>query len=425
MKSSIARRLIKPIAVGALIFYAFSGVSSLLNYAFYPVISRFVSIEEYGEIQFLVSMFTQLAVGFVVLNILAIIIGTEIKNSIQQKSALRSLNIVASGVSALIVIIGSTVLVAQQDNLGITSNIAIIALGLSLLINVPFTIAVGKLQGNNQFVASGVVSMLGALLKLIFSVVFVMLGYGVAGALFGIFAGMTVSLVIIEIINLRTKPHEKLNFTSKRFLLFSKHHFTQLSFVKNRAAVALIAVTVITLLSAADSITSRIVLSASDAGHYASVATIAKIILAATSPLMWLALPPALQHSSKVIFKYIFLALMVSVIATICFSIAPLFFTQTIIGVDPKQFQGLVPIASIGMTLCAIGFIVLTATICMGYLKTISITLIVTVISYFATIILLSPSSGSLVASLIGQVVASTCLILGLLPKLFTTKNNS
>ena len=418
MKLSITRRLIKPIATGAFIFYVFSGISSLLNYAFYPVISRFVSVVEYGEIQFLVSMFTQLAVGFVVLNILAIIISTELKNGVEQRKALRSLNVVASFVSMLIVAVGVTLLILQRDNLGITTNSAIIALGLSLLINVPFTIAVGKLQGNNKFIASGVVSMLGALLKLVFSLFFVMLGYGVTGALFGIFAGMTVSLTIIEIINVRTKTNQKIS-------VFSKHRLVQLSFVKNRAVVALIAVTLITLLSAADSITSRIVLTNVDAGHYATVATVAKIILFATSPLMWLALLPALQHNNKLILKYLAVAVAMSITATVCFSIAPLFFTQTIMGIDPKQYISLVPIAAIGMTLCATAFIILAATICMGYLRTISITLAVSASCYFATILLASPLTGPLIASLIGQIIASTCLIVGLLPKLLSIKNNS
>ena len=422
MKSSITRRLIKTIIAGAFIFYLFSGVSSLLNYAFYPVISRFVNVDEYGEIQFLVSMFTQLAVGFVVLNILAIIIGTELKNKAEQEKALRSLNIIASSVSALIVAIGSIILITQRENLGISTNSAVIALGLSLLINVPFTVAVGKLQGNNKFVASGIISMLGALLKLIFSVLFVILGYGVTGALFGIFAGMAISLIIIEVINANTKKDKKSIIIPQRLLFFSKHHFAQLAFIKNRAAVALIAMTVITLLSAADSITSRLVLNSVDAGHYASVATIAKIILAATSPLMWLALPPALQHNNKLIFKYLLIALSVSIIATICFSVAPLFFTHTIIGVDPKQFVQFVPIASIGMTLCAVSFIVLTATICMGHLRAISITLLVTVISYFATTLIMSPLTDPLLASLLGQIIASICIIVGLGPKLFFSK---
>src|SRR4051812_347764 len=158
MNESSRKTLVQKILAGSLIFYIFSGISSLLNYAFYPVVARFVDVTAYGEIQFLVSMFTQLSVGFVVLNILAIIISAELVGKDKQHTAIRNLNVAASIVIFLIVCIGSTILYINQNSLGFHDNTAIIALGVSLFVNVPFTIAIGKLQGNNMFVSSGVVS---------------------------------------------------------------------------------------------------------------------------------------------------------------------------------------------------------------------------------------------------------------------------
>ena len=420
MKSSIARRLVKPIAAGALIFYVFSGISSVLNYAFYPVIARFVTVAQYGEIQFLVSMFTQLAVGFVVLNILAIIIGAELKNTDEQKKATHSLTVISTFITGIIIVAGAIILIGQKNTLNISESSAVFALCLSLLVNVPFTIAIGKLQGNNRFVASGVISMLAAFLKLLFSVSFVALGYGVTGAIFGIFIGMAVSLGIVEIINLRTQKAVNPN----RQPILRKHHLVQLIFIRDRAIVALIAVTLITLLSAADSITSRIVLSGTEAGHYAAVATIAKMILAATSPLMWLALPPAIQNNSKTVLRYISVALIVSIIASICFIATPSFFAHTIIGVDPKTYTDLISIATIGMTLCATAFIVLTAAICMGYLRSIIITMTLATLLYFTTILALESSVGPLVSSLYGQIIGSLGIIIGLMPKLLFSRRS-
>jgi O-antigen/teichoic acid export membrane protein len=413
MKSSITSRLIKLITTGALIFYIFSGVSSVLNYAFYPIIARFVSVGEYGEIQFLVSMFTQLAVGFVVLNILAIIIGVELKDPRDQRKAAHSLNVVAGTVTTCIVIIGSSILLAQKATLGLTSTSAIIALGLSLLINVPFTVAVGRLQGNGMFMASGVVSMLGALFKLAFSLLFVVLGYGVAGAIFGIFIGMAVSLVVIEVLNylkVKQPPH----FT----FLPTRNHLAQLAFIKKRAVVALVSITVITLLSAADGITSRIILTSTQAGQYAAIATVAKMILAVTSPLMWLALPPAIQRDKKRVFRYVIIALCISLGATLLFSLAPNFFTMTIIGVEAKSYISLLSLASIGMTLCATAFILLTTAVCLGYLKRVLYTTLIVIVIFFTTMIIISSISSTLVAALYAQVAASLCFIVALTPKL-------
>lgn len=413
-------RLIKFASAGALIFYASSGIASLLNYAFYPVIARFVSVAQYGEIQFLVSMFTQLAVGFVVLNILAIIIGAELRDDSKQKKAMHSLTVVASGVTSVIVVTGVIVLISQKDTLNLQHTAAIIALGLSLLVNVPFTIAIGKLQGNDRFIASGVISVLGSFLKLLFSVVFVALGYGVTGAIFGIFAGMAACLIIIELFNHYTIQPQT---GHPRQPLLHKNHLTRLSFIKSRAVIALIAVTLITLLSAADSIVSRVVLTEADAGHYAAVATVAKMILAATSPLMWLALPPAIQHNNKLVSKYIAATLLLSITATLGFIVAPSFFTHTIIGVDPKEFIGLMPLAAVGMTLCSVAFIILTAAVCIGRLQGIITILLFTTILFVATFLVCSPAFGPLTASLCAQIAASAYILAGLTPKLFLIKN--
>lgn len=416
MKSTSTKQLAKRIATGSLIFYVFSGLSSLLNYAFYPTISRFVSVSEYGEIQFLVSTFTQFAVGFVVLNILAIIIGTEIKDQKQQKNTLAALNLVSSLVVILISIFGSSLLFTQREAFTLTSNGAIVALGLSLLINVPFTIAIGKLQGNGQFIASGVVSVLGAFFKLIFSVLFIILGFGVAGAILGIFVGMAVSLAIVELVALKSKS------THKPSRLLKRRSIVTLKFIQNRAIVALVAITFITLLSAADSITSRIVLNSVEAGHYAAVATVSKMILAASSPLMWLALPPAIRGNHTLVLRYIGLTLAIGICALIIFSLTPVFFTSVIIGVDAQDFLSLLPFASIAMIACSTAFIVLTVTICLGHLRRVVFATILASISYVAIISLSITSDIPLVTSILGQLVCSSILIVVLSPCILNGK---
>ena len=255
--------------------------------------------------------------------------------------------------------------------------------------------------------------MLAALFKLIFSLLFVILGYGVAGAIFGIFTGMVACLVIVAIINFfATTPSKQDKIRS------AKHLFSRLMFVRNRAIVALIVITVITLLSTADSIISRIVLTSTEAGQYAAVATIAKMILAATSPLMWLALPAAVHRNNKIILKYIGIAFAISLAATGVFMLAPVFFTNVIIGIDAKHYTSLLGPAALGMSLCAVAFITLAATVCLGYLKRCLIVTLVSMAAFFITLLLISPTQGLLIAALYGQMTASFCFIAGLMPKL-------
>jgi O-antigen/teichoic acid export membrane protein len=405
MNATLKKSLFKKILAGSLIFYIFSGVSSLLNYAFYPVIARFVTTSQYGEIQFLVSMFTQLAVGFVVLNILAIVISTEIAAQKDQRRAIRSLNLVSCAIILLIVIIGSLVLYLNQSALGFTDSTAILALGASLVINVPFTVAIGRLQGNGKFMASGVISMLGAFFKLAFSVLFVMIGWGVTGAILGIGIGMLVSLIIIEIASAKI-PKEQWSFSPKTAL-------STLRFIRKRAVIAMLAITVITLLSTADSIVSRLVLNSHMAGQYAAVATLAKVILAATSPLMWLALPPAVARDKRSILLFSGIALGISTLAWMAFGLFPEFFLHILLGIEAGAFVSLLSPAAFAMALCSVAFIAISVSICAGALKNALFSTLFAVASYFIVYLTFSQAIGSIQASIYAQMAGSLCFIIG------------
>lgn len=405
MSATLKKSLFKKILAGSLIFYIFSGVSSVLNYAFYPVISRFVSTGQYGEIQFLVSMFTQLAVGFVVLNILAIVISTEINSQKDQQRAIRSLNLLSSSIILLIVLAGSLILYLNQSALGFSESTAILALGASLVINVPFTVAIGRLQGNGRFMASGIISMLGAFFKLAFSVIFVLMGWGVTGAILGIGIGMLAALVVIEIAS-RNIPKERWDVSPKKALAV-------LSFIRKRAIVALIAMTVITLLSTADSIVSRLYLNSHMAGQYAAIATLAKVILAATSPLMWLALPPAVARDKKKILLFSTIALGVSLFAWLTFSLFPEFFLHILLGINAGGFVQLLGPASFAMALCSIAFIAISASICVGALRNAFLSTVLAVAAYFFVYLVFSRSIGAIEASIYAQMAGSLCFISG------------
>jgi O-antigen/teichoic acid export membrane protein len=405
MKAISRQTLIRHILTGSLIFYIFSGVSSLLNYAFYPVIARFVSTSEYGEIQFLVSMFTQFSVGFVVLNILAIIISAKITEPARQKVAIHSLNVISSSVILLIVAIGSGLLYGNMENLGLTSASALLALAFSLFINVPFTIAIGQLQGNDKFISSGVISMIATLLKLIFSTVFVLIGFGVTGAILGIALGMLTTLVITMIINSKSSNSSALSFRAV--------NIRELTFIREQALMAMLAVTAVTLLSSADGIVSRIILSSEEAGKYAAIATISKMILAATSPLMWLALPPAVKRDRVQIIKFTLLTVFVSFILGVIFSIFGGFLTNSLLGIDAGAYTNLIPLSSLAMGVCSVAFVLISISICLSHLYHAAITTIISIGLFFLTFYSLTEQTGPLYATLYAQIAAGICFIIG------------
>lgn len=400
--------LFKKFLAGSLIFYALSGMTSLVNYLFYPVIARFVSVAEYGEVQFLMSMFTQLSVGFIVLNILAIVVSVKIASQEKQQEAISTLNSVSQIVALVIAAAGVTLLITAQQSLSLSSTWPIILLGIGLLANVPFTIVIGRLQGNGKFITSGVISLASVIIKLLASLLLAILGYGVAGIIAGIAIGLLAAWLIGEsMIHFGRKPRHILHIFKHRLRL------SDISFLKHYAGSALFAITVLTLLSSADSIVSRVVLNSHDAGQYASIATITKTLLAIATPIMWLALPAAVNKDVRGIHRYIL------VTATVCMPVAamviavPNFFTTILIGVNPGTYMPLIAPATIAMVFCALAFLTLTALICLQRIRATFIVCLIGVAIYTGCYLALTATlQQPLLASLYSQIAASILIFL-------------
>ena len=400
------RSLLKKFLAGSLIFYILSGLTSFINYLFYPVIARFVNVAQYGEIQFLVSMFTQLSVGFIVLNILAIIVSAKITSQEKQQEAIATLNSFSQLAALLIAGIGVTLLIAARQSLSINGTWPIVLLGVSLLANVPFTIVIGRLQGNGKFITSGVISLVSVFTKLIASLLFTMLGMGVAGVIGGIAIGLIIGWLIGEyVIHFGKHPRHILHIFKHRLRL------ADIAFLKHYAASALLSITILTLLSSADSIVSRIVFDSHLAGQYASIATITKTLLAIATPIMWLALPPAVSADTRTIRRYI------RITALICGGVGamiiavPNLFTTILIGVNPGDFLQLITPACIAMIFCALSFLTLTATICLQKLHATVVISLIGIMIYSSVFVLFNTSLHEpLTASLYSQIAAAVVI---------------
>lgn len=397
------RSLFRKFLAGSLIFYVLSGLTSLVNYLFYPVIARFVSVAQYGEVQFLVSMFTQLSVGFVVLNILAIIVSVKISDQDKQQEAIATLNSISQLAALVIAGVGVIILIAARQSLSLSGTGPIMLLGISLLANVPFTIVIGRLQGNGKFITSGVISVASVVIKLLASLLFVRIGYGVTGVVAGIAVGLIAAWLMGEyVVHFGKRPRALLHIFQHRLRL------SDIAFLRHYAAAALVAITILTLLSSADSIVSRIVLDSHQAGLYAVIATITKTLLAIATPIMWLSLPPAVNGDTRTIRRYIAITTLICTVVGALVVVAPGLFTTVLIGVDPGSFQPLMTPATIAMIFCALTFLTLTATICLQKLRAAVLISCLGAAIYIGTYILLHVSLHQpLLASLYSQIAAA------------------
>lgn len=405
------------VLVSSLVFYGLSGLTSVVNYIFYPIIARLVSVSSYGEIQFLITMFAQLSVGFVVLNILAVVIGVSVKDKTVQHSTIQALNTISQAVAIVVATFGVGILISNKQSLSLGAFSSIF-LGIGLVANVPFTIAVGRLQSSERFVASGVVSLFSVVVKLFTAIVVAKLGLGTPGVVASVAFGLIAAWILGEIL-LGTHAGITFRFTP----IPIRQHLQKLSFLRSQALVAIIAVTALTVLSSVDSIVSRLTLSHYDAGLYAAVATIAKTILALATPIMWLALPPAVAGKIHTIRKYILLTTLTCLAAGIMIVLFPPFFTTVLIGINPGRFLNLMTIATISMTIYAIAFLVTTVNICLRYMSLVTISILLAVLTYAGTYFSMS-FTYPLQASLYAQALAGMVILMfNLSPFLIKSRN--
>ncbi len=398
---------------GSVIFYVLSGLTSLLNYLFYPAVARLLSISDYGEVQFLVSMFGQLAVGFVVLNILTVIVSVQLTGT-RQIQAIRILSSLSTYIATLFAVIGTVALLWFHRQLGIHSSSAVIMLGISLVANVPFVILIGKLQGAGKFVGSGIVGLISVAIKLIISVLFAAIGLKTAGVIAGITVGLIASLVtgwFIDrsfLIIIGSKPSHVLA------------SLASLSFIRRHAIVAIIAIATLTLLSSIDLVVSRLVLTPEAAGRYAAIATVAKILLALSTPLMWLALPAALKQNGWQLRRYLSMTAGVCGTATLLFVLFPALFTQVLLGINPGPYLHLLPVASLSMLAFAMAFLTITTCICINKLRLVLLSALGALVIYISCTILFILFFSPLEASLYAQLIAGVSIVTFTLPVILT-----
>lgn len=348
----------------SLIFYALSGIASLLHYGFYPAVSRFISTGDYGQVQFLASMFAQLAIVSVILNILAVIISVQQKDRQLQQAMIDSLNRIAQTFTIIVAVVGTAALLVFQDHLSLGGPLPVLFIGLALVANVPFTIIIGQLQGNGRFISSGIVNVAAAALKLLFAATAAVLGYGTAGIIASIFLSLVFSWVIGVILMHGFSESVQHGRALGSFL--KKRDFRKIQLVHTYAVGASISILTLTVLSTMDSVLSRVFLTNEAAGHYASVATVSKIILSVATPIMWLALPPAVEKRFSHIARLTAIVAGAAALVSLLLVLFPGFFTTTLIGVDPKEFLSYIIITTSSMATYAISYLTLSSLVCMG-----------------------------------------------------------
>lgn len=271
------------------IFVILSLASAAINYLFYPIIARFLSVEEFGATQTLIAIVLQVSAIFSGLNLVTIYLvrklpDSEAKNAIE---LLQKVTILIFVLLALLVLLFSG---SIMSFLHIDSLTYLLLVSLSLVSSVPFIIAFGALQAKRHFIAAGTLQLSVVTTKLVAGALLAKT-FGIGGALLAITIGQLLGIVLFWLYcksqSLPLWDHSMLSiFKMPRRRDFAVFKGLSASLV----AIFMLNVTLALFISF-DIITVRHYFSPSLSGLYAGASTISNAIVFVSLPLISVLLP--------------------------------------------------------------------------------------------------------------------------------------
>ncbi|HEY6736822.1 MAG TPA: oligosaccharide flippase family protein [Candidatus Saccharimonadia bacterium] len=260
------------------IFVVGSLAVSFMNYLYYPVLGRLLAPADFGEVQAVISFFLQTGVLLSVLGMVTISVVKRYSNDVQRQAILGELEQLALWIGLALFTVVVLAAVPLQNFLNFTSPVPFILLALSVLLGIPGAFANAFIQAHRRFgvlSASGLVASLG---KLLGSTALVIIGWRAAGAVLGVVLAQLLALAFAAWWARRlgrrlSVPHlQRPNLTLIRPEL-------------RYAGLVLVTSLAINMLLSCDIIVAKHVFSPHDAGLYAGIATVARIIYFLTVPL--------------------------------------------------------------------------------------------------------------------------------------------
>jgi O-antigen/teichoic acid export membrane protein len=381
-------------------FYLLSILTSFFNFLYYPIMARITPPSVYGEIQFLVTIIFQVTVVFMALNVITIILSVRYsKNTPLLRKSISALSSLFNNLTVAITILAIIVLILFRQNLHFDSPIAFLSLGLAIISTVPFTIGVGKLQGQDRFIAAGILSVGGSILKLFVSTSLVLSGFGAAGAVLGIGIGQ-LAAVIVSICFGLFSFRELFNFNLKDIRILNSDKLIIL--------VCGFSIAMTNFIITADTIGAKIILSSSDAGIYAGIATLAKIAIYVVSPLMWMVISAAVepQKNAKKIAIIVMASILMCVTILMIYILIPKSIITLLIGPDYLSASHILDLATAAMGSLAIATLLNTILIASGNTRLIILHTIIILSCFVLCIFLLGLRIESILWS---QFIAGMC----------------
>lgn len=330
------------------IFFCGSSVVAVFNYLYHPVLGRMMSIEEFGEVQTLISLFMQLAI---IVGVFKIITVNIVSNQDSEKAKIIILMLQKLAFFVVAVLCGVIIILSPflKSFFHFNSFYPFISLAVILGIGLVLSFREAILQGVHNFKALSISSIILSSGRLVFAVVLVYFGWSSFGAISAIIIAQSIALIYVII-----KTRHTFNFRGWNIKIDSR--------VKPelKYGFLIFAVTLcIAFLYTADVMIVKHYFPADIAGHYSGISVIARIIFFITGSTVGVLLPSIKMNgnnkeNSKTLQKAIFLILALGGTTLIVFALFPEFVINLLIGNRYLAYANLLPRLSLLLFLVSI-----------------------------------------------------------------------
>ncbi len=318
-------------------------IGSIFSYLFNMLMGRMLGPEVYGEMSALMSVLMIVAVGGGAVLTVTMRYTSELYAK-KRIVALKKLYIVFTKYilffSFVLFLIGVALSGAISQFFHISSTVPVIIILSAIVVSFVMLINRGILQGTQKFVPLVGIGIVEMVIKLAFGVILVKLGFGLNGAV----SALVLSVATVYLISIffilpifKEKSVKEKNF-----------RFDKKEIVKYSIPTLLVAVVLATLINL-DIILIKHYFSAEDAGLYAAISTIAKIIFYLLAPIVSVMFPMISEQKTKgnkhykIFLLSIFLTILGGLIIMSVYTLAPGFVIKTLYGESYTPFYYLLP----------------------------------------------------------------------------------
>ncbi len=314
-------------------------IVAVLNYLYHPVLSRLLSVPQFGEVQAIFSLSVQIGILLSVLGIVVLNIAANAQEHPEREAVLadlQSLALYALGFCSLVLLIFSPQLARafQFDSVW-----PFFILVLILLTTVPITFRRSYLQAHTDFKAVSTTNVIIAAGRLAIAAALVILGFGVGGALMGLVVAQLLALIYVYS---KTRDARSLSFSLWPALspLLKK----ELRYIW----LTLSAFGFVAFLISADVLFAKYLFDPATAGAYSGISTVARIIYFSTASIAAVLLPSvrlnqAPEVHQRLLWRSLMMLLSIATPVLALLVFAPEFITKLLIGEKFIHFAYLLP----------------------------------------------------------------------------------